>query len=667
MRQFRYVILAAVSLALTACADPLKESFDQANLLIQQKEYRKAHDRLKDLCVRDAEKYCDSFNSLKRQMYDEDLRKLSARFVARRAESTPMPLAIIDEMLADARLLEAYGIQAPEYDSLLQSLKNEKIEANGRISEAFKSAENLFAEGKYREAIDALGPARNIHPDMIDKKVVAYRKQSLESLYPQIQEMVKTGNWRAVHPLLDLAVAIMPEYRDVRDLLEQAKVKDTAEYNVKQAEEFKKARKFDAALAAYEKAMEYPESKDRVLALYHQTKLDLVEFYFSIARDRVDNELYRDAFDNFKKGFQIMETLPKAVQKSVAQPKKDIQKFADNLYLRAKKAEDQESFGLAYACYRLIAQLAPVYPEIKENTRKIEEKIAGRAMKSLAVIAFESKSKPEAGSTITSNIMQALYNDLRNDIKIIERESMDVLLREYELNVAGKGSEKSKDSTAFQISSADFLLLGKVLDHRVDSTREDIENMMRVKVRTEQAPNPDFEIWKQAASKARADGLPEPPSPPPVLEKPVFENITRKMTNYKKVAVINVSYRIVDAAKQKILAMKSVESRKDVSAEQAGGVELGEYKVAAKVANLPTDTELIKHAEEDVTSKILAEIKLLFKDPEDRYLADAETFEKEGNLRDSVERFADALILMKRKGKTHDGIEMKVVRHLDSI
>ncbi len=666
-------LIFIIILLFSACApDPMKQSFDNAKLMVQRDNLKEAYPILKELCRKAPEnkEFCKEYDMVRTKLFNAGLIRLNQKLSVAKSENTIIPLPILEDISKNLEQLTEYNLKTRDFDIFSSQLNNEKRLTQEKIKGTLEIAKNLMTDKKYLEAIDILEKNIFLNNEEFSSVLLKYKEEALAYIYPKILKAVEAEDWRIARSDIEMAYKINPDYKNIKELFNEAQKKDTAEYFFKKADDAKRKRKYEEALKFYEKAMRYEDSINAAKKLYEQTKIDLSEYHFQVAIELTEQELYKQAYDNFKNAFDILNTISIERRRVVNIPRKELQKYYDTLYLKAKKAEDIGNFGLAYNYYKLINHLSPSYPEIKENLRKVEEKIYNRSLKSLAVIPFKSpKSAPEAGNIFTSNIMLSLYNELKQDLKIIERESMDVLLREYELTVAGKAQEgqAQRDATAFQISSADYLLLGDVLDYKIDSSVQEGTRVVRVKTKVEFSPNPDYDEWLAQAKRLQAENKPIPPSPPKMLEKPVYEDIKYKVSFYKKVGILNVSYRVVDTARGKIMHTSIVDVKKDVQDEASEGVEIGDFKVPFKMAQLPTDNEIMKKAQGDAVAKITSELKSLFVDPEDRLFKQAETLEREGNFKEALERFTDAFILKKRKGKKTDIIEEKINKYLDVI
>ena len=107
--------------------------------------------------------------------------------------------------------------------------------------------------------------------------------------------------------------------------------------------------------------------------------------------------------------------------------------------------------------------------------------------------------------------------------------------------------------------------------------------------------------------------------------------------------------------------------KKEAIDESSEGVEIGDFKIPFKVAQLPTDAELLKKAQNEAIAKIRDETKEIFKDSEGKYLKQAKDLEKDNNIVDSIEKYVDAIMIMKRKKLPSDDLEQRIMKYVDAI
>ncbi|MGC8924987.1 MAG: hypothetical protein ACP5LO_03055 [Calditerrivibrio sp.] len=666
---FRTLLLLTGLLFIFSCApDPFKESFENAKNLVSQNRLEEAYSIYKDLCqkVPENKEYCQEYNKISRLIFDSKFKKINSDITSVKSKMPLIPIPLVMKFEDDTKKLYEYNIDTEEVNKLAAQIANEKKLSINKKESVFAQAEQFLKNKEYSKAISLLKENSYLDQSIFDIKINEYKNAAIGAMYPEILKLVEQEEWKKAHPLINQVYEIDKDYQNISSLKDEASQKDTADYYLKKAEEAKKNKKLDLAVKYYNMAMEYPDDENRVKELYNKAIAEFSELYFQLGIDYAQQDFVWQAYDNFKKGFDLMLKIPVEKRGLVKIPKKDLNRYYDNLYLKAKKAEDGEKLGLTFLYYKLLFNLNPAYPDLKENMKKLEEKILSRAIKSLAIIPFKSpKSAPEAGGLFTSNIMLSLYNELKDDLKIIERESTDVLLKEFELNLASQSVNKP---SGLKIASADYFLLGDVLDYKVESSIQEGKKSVRVKTRVDMVLNPAYEDWEKLAVKLEKEGKSQeiPPAPSKYLEKPVFEDVKYNVKYFKKVAILSVSYRIVDV-NGKLIHTGLADIKKEAIDESSEGVEIGEFKIPFKVAQLPTDAELLKKAQNEAIAKIKDETKEIFKDSEGKYLKQAKDLEKDNNITESIEKYVDAIMIMKRKKLPSDELEQRIMKYVDAI
>ncbi|MCX8084852.1 MAG: hypothetical protein N3C60_08035 [Calditerrivibrio sp.] len=650
-----------------ACApDPFRESFENAKKLASANRLEEAYKIYKDLCskVPENKEYCEEYRKLNKILFDQKFNSINDEIRSIKSKTPLIPIGLIVKFEEDVKSLYEFNIEKNQVDKLAAQLSNERRLTISKKDSVIKQMDEYLKNREYAKAVSLLNENAYIDNSFFNLKINEIKNTALTTLYPEILKLAETDQWRKAKPMIDQLYEIDSGYQNIAGLKAEAEQKDNADYYIKKAEELKKQKKFEEAIKAYNIAMEYPDDTVRVKELYNKALAEFSEFYFQVGLDYSQQDFVWQAYDNFKKAFDLITKIPVEKRGLVKVPKKELSKYYDTLYLKAKKAEDADRLGLTYLYYRLLFNLNPAYPELKENLKKLDDKIAARSIKSLAIIPFKSpKNAPDAGGLFTSNIMLSLYNDLKDELKIIERESTDVLLKEFELNLASQAAQKTG---GLKIASADYFLLGDVLEYKVESTMQEGKKSIRVKTKTELVPNPEYEDWQKLASKLEKEGKEIPPAPSRNIEKPVFEDVKYNVKYFKKVAVLSISYRIVDM-NGKLVHTGIVDIKKDAIDESSEGIEIGDFKIPFKVAQLPTDAELLKKAQDEAVVKIKNETRALFKDPESRYIKQAQDLEKENSILEAIERYIDAVSILKRKKMNYEDIEMKILKYVDTI
>ncbi len=313
---------------------------------------------------------------------------------------------------------------------------------------------------------------------------------------------------------------------------------------------------------------------------------------------------------------------------------------------------DNGTYGQAYLYLKMLHDLVPSYHGLRAVKKDVEDKVLGRALKSIAVIPFKSPvSEPELGLQVTSNIMQILQNTLSDDVKIIERGALEILLREYELAVAGSTEEQTSNDS-FRIKSADFLLMGEVLDSRTETNIQNSKKKkVRVKVGENQIRNIEWEDWAREAEALRKNNRPVPPAPAKYLMKPVYEFAEYDVAFHEKVSYLSISYRVVETSQGRVTYSNTVRAQKEERDEATSGIDIGTYQVKMKAAKLPTDIEMSNSVRKETIDKISNEVMERFRNQDEKYLAEAVKLESSNNIQAAVEMYVNSILLKIRKKK----------------
>jgi hypothetical protein len=308
-------------------------------------------------------------------------------------------------------------------------------------------------------------------------------------------------------------------------------------------------------------------------------------------------------------------------------------------YWEARKGNQP---GLAWAYLSVIDDLEPSSPSHRRLMRETREAVLAVAVHSLAALPFQNSSTgPEFGEAVAAKIIQHLFEEIPEDIRIIEREQLADVLRERELK---EGDER--------LASVDYIVQGDILEAKVDSTERQGRKTMRVVTGTTTETNPSYLRWINLSEKERKK-TPEPPREVSVDKK---EDISVNVTVQRKVGLFSVSYRVVDTESAKVIYADSLLEKAEHEDTSTEGVELGEFKQPFKLASLPSDLEILAELADEVSAEISRRLAKVLANPEDRYRAAGERYVDEGNFARASEQFAYSYVLAERKGKDVDEI-----------
>ena len=103
------------------------------------------------------------------------------------------------------------------------------------------------------------------------------------------------------------------------------------------------------------------------------------------------------------------------------------------------------------------------------------------------------------------------------------------------------------------------------------------------------------------------------------MKVPVKENVTIKGVAIKKVGVFSVTFRLVDPFSSKVLFVDSVTEKATVEGENIEGMEIGEFHQEAKMADLPSDSEMLEALADKIAELVGDRLIAELQDPEKHY------------------------------------------------
>ena len=664
----RYFLGVILSVFICACANEMTAKYKTAKQLEMKGDEKNALVIYRELCYKaseyDRKKYCGEYHRLQREIEEDLVHRVKSSIAEAKDKYGIVPMNLLDSIESEVRSYQGL-IGDNKIDDLLKLISSERERTKAQIDRVISKVEELKKERKYQQAYLLLKRSLFLDPSLFEKEIEDLKKKAYRDLMSEVKRLVAEERWHFARERLEFLKELNPT-KEVLSLYNELGKKDSIEYYIRLADEAKAKKDFERALKYYRLAVEqFREAKAKVLPLMQKTLMELALFYFQQGESQMEQGFMAQAYFSFKRAMEYLNQLPVEQRGLVLRSVTGLNRYYDSLYVKAKKYEDEGKFGVAYFFYLMIHDLNPVYPGIKKDLTRVEKMLGDRAIKKLAVLTFKSpKYAPDAGSLITSGIIIKLHDYLRGDVNLIEREALAELMKEMELKLAA--SQGRGPTESIKLTGADYFVIGEALDYKVDTIEQTSKKTVRVKTGVERVPNPEYNRWLAVAEKMRMRGETPPPAPPRYIEKPVYNFISYTVKYIRKVGIVSASYRVVDVEGD-VLYTGSAESKKVFSDESTEGVEVGDFKVPFKVANLPTDSEILRKAREEVVEKIARSIQKLFAHSEKKYLDRAEQFQNQGNYQQAVENYANALVIMKIKGLPFKSVEEKAIKLLDLV
>lgn len=318
-----------------------------------------------------------------------------------------------------------------------------------------------------------------------------------------------------------------------------------------------------------------------------------------------------------------------------------IDSFLRKLQKKYDQAFEQEAYGVAWGYLSVMTELGPMTPKIRQSLRRTRDEIARRAVRGLTAYPFEDPKTAAAkvGDAVSSKVVQHIFKTIPSDVRIVEREQLERILEEC-----------NRRGTCSELDTADFIVQGSILDAKVETTEKSSTETRRVVTGREAVTNPDYTAWMALKERDRE----KTPEPPRTVPRDVTEDVSIQVTSVRKVGIISVAYRVVEASSGRVLFTDSIQTKQEHQDEGRQGVQLGDFRQETDFVELPPDIEILSGAgglADKISEEIGVKLVDFLKDPEEQYSADAERFVQEGDYLGAARMAAYSIALREIKGK----------------
>ena len=646
----------SICLIFISCATPVSNQYRTAQQFEMMGRETEALTIYKQLCLQTKnDKYCSAYNKLKVKLTSRFIEDINNIISSYKDKYSYVPIPVFEKIDQEMSKLRDIA-SAQEIEMIEQEILHERKLSEEREQEILSKLKQLISEDRYNEAFDLLNNNKFIHPEKFNLELNHLTKIIIANLLPKGVLLAKEEKWHELRPIVELLNKVKPDDPNIKQLYKQTINNDSINYYIAKAKVAQNIKDFDQALKYYKLAMQYyPEEKNKIEPCLQELLAQLSVFYLESAQAQIEQGLLAQAYFFVKKAYRYLHELPLNKRSLIDPTRYGIEEYYKRIYLKAKEFEIKRRYGISYFYYNMLFDLNPNYPNIKQDISRLEDLIKDRAIKKLAILTFKSpKSNPDAGTIITSSLIMKLQEYLKGDIKLIEREAQPQLIKELEIKLMSGGTLK--------LAGIDLFIVGEVRSYKVETMEQMGKKTIMVKTGTKMILNPEYEKWLQQPDNIRKN------SPPPdkYIKQPINKFISYNIKYIRKIGVVDVAYRIVDI-QGKVIYANSYESKKTFNGESTEGVEVGDFRIPFKMADLPGDSEIIELAQKEVVEEIAKQIQKLFIHSENKYLKQAEFCKKRDDYVGAIENYANAIVIMKAKGLPTSKIRDKQIMLLDAI
>jgi len=571
------------------------------------------------------------------------------------------PLTMMDINKAQANLEKARQV-----DTDSQIVTNFAVEVKevrqallSDVKKSYAQAKQYINDEEWLKAYFNLQQIQNRFPGYENAATLLNQvaNEGANAYYEQGRGLFEQYDIKGATPLLRKALSIKADHGLARELLELAEKRDNKTYFADQAQQLIAKQQWDQAMLMLTKALAYDPANQELQDHINRIQASAGGFYIQSAWRELNGGWLKKAMENYKRAKKY---LTDPLSGEIFKLKTELCSMAS---YTAESLKEQGKLGSAWFWYKQIGAINLEYPQIFYLTQEMEDNIKQRVMKSIAVFDFSSPSNhKDAGIIVANNLITYLFKNSSGDIKILERENLKSILEEMQLGQSGVVSKNSAKEMG-RVYGIDVAIMGSVLLFKVDASTADGTKTVRYQIGERIEDNIEYLNWKAKHPNAEAEQVAKAPAAK--IKVPVIVEKEYVVAHHKKIAFVQISFRIVDVTTGENIQVKTLE-RKQV-AEDDASAGLSEAGVKFDPMEIPTDTELLQNLAEEVVAELGREVLKPIQNLQKTYFQHGEQHLKRRDNLEAAESFVDAIFNEKMKRIENSPLTASAMKHLDEI
>jgi hypothetical protein len=388
--------------------------------------------------------------------------------------------------------------------------------------------------------------------------------------------------------------------------------------------------------------MDYEPDNEDVYKVLEKSKANAARDLFNEATGLISQDRLNQAVYKFKKSGEYDPSL----QESLSY-RKGLENLSRKLYQRSERNAAQDNWGGALVWLTKLGSIYPEYKDLFYKKKAAQDEIVKRIKKSIAVFDFSSPNNaPDAGKIVANKLITFLYEKASGDLRIIERENLQSILKELQLGQTGLIDMETAQQVG-KMRGIDIFILGDVL-HFTSSTKDfPSSKTVMLKVGTKRVKTQAFLEWEAKHPNPTREELKH--APRAYEDQPVYDRFSYRAGVTKIISFMEISYKMVQTATGENMFTDTTSGKLSAEDTYNDGVPEG-ANIKYDPLELPSEVEVLSK----LTDKKIAEVGLSvlkhFQSLELVYFNEAEKLLKRREYDRALEKYTDAIFDEKLKG-----------------
>ncbi len=656
-RTFYYAGLYALLVLLLSSCGTGREQFDVGMQLSHAGKYKEAIAYMEQAVAN--EPHNKEYQKALAELKENRAGKFVAQGKKELGPADTITMAAIDRArnkLIQAQEIDAENMAVTEFARELESKETDLL---ARVKSLYDQAKQYIESEKWLKAYFDLQQIQTVFPNYEDsfQLLTMTADKGSQALYEKGKALFEKNDFKGATESFTKALSLKADHKPSQKHLAITKKRDNKGYFIKKARKAAQDRKWDDAVKAYNRALEYDPQDQKLPSLINLVRAKAADYYVNKANALMNEGWLFKAFEHFDLAGKYAGT-PEPSQ--LGRLRQDLCSRASSL---ASSFKDQGNFGSAWFWYVKIKEINSQFPGIFHLTQAMEDRIREKVKKSIAVFDFSSPSdNVDAGIIVANNLITYLFKTASGDIKILERENLKSILKEMKLGQIGVVSANSAKEIG-RVYGIDVAIMGSVLLFKVDSISSQGTKTVRYEIGTKIEDNLEYLNWTAKHPKASSELLAK--APPAKVRVPEYSEKEYVVAKHKKIGFMQISFRIMEVSTGKNIQVKTIERKIEV--EDSASAGLAEAKIEYDPLEIVTDTELLQQMTNEVVAELGREALRPLQNLEQIYFQKGENYIRRRDIFPAAENFVEALFDEKLKRIQGSPITLKAMENLNNI
>lgn len=347
----------------------------------------------------------------------------------------------------------------------------------------------------------------------------------------------------------------------------------------------------------------------------------LANYFASNAQGSYQKNDLNVAYSQFKKGRNIQNILSMTTAGFIQE-----KGFLDVLMSKVDSATGNA--GEKYGLLTVVKEFDPSYPALEEKLSSLLKTLFNRATTKLSVSEFKEVLSSNSvvasvGRRVGSKLEKILFEKLGNQLQIVTNVSNNI---------------------TNDFSGVALAIDGEVLQAAIETTKNQGQRSINVQTGINKIETEAYAKWKK---RKRGD------MPVQYFEEKIMEDVTIRVEHIKKIAVVEVAYRIIEPSTQKVLLTNNLTKEAKYLGDSTNEYQKGMFHQKYIEADLPSDIKIMDELAIQLSDELGQSLSNYLGNPEVVFYGKYKSSLERGEINRAIEMLSNAVVMAEGNNKAN--------------